>query len=282
METLQSFETRIRPFVGSSVMAELENVSAHRKRFRDFSVLNGGGRNPYLLTEQINSAKLAHNGDHAHLAHVEQVVMYLLPHRLSGLLNVCPWATRGCKATCLHTSGRLGMPAASLAKFVRTQFLALHPVSFFVVLFDEIARHERRVNACNKSLVIRLNGTSDIPWETLAPFMFETFAHLQFQDYTKSWETRTVLPPNYYLVRSVSERTTTAQLAQRANENVVAVVNVRRGVPLPASFLNRPVIDGDAHDLRVFDDQRGAAVLVRAKGDAINTRAYGFVRDVSE
>lgn len=252
----------------------------------DLSVSMGGGRTPYLFTTQDSSAKTAHNADVTTL--YEQIVQYMLPHRLSGLINLCPWSTKGCRATCLHTSGRLGM--AKTAKLVRTRFFVQDPFHYLVVLLTEIERHQRRVAKCGKVLLIRFNGTGDVPIERL-PFLFELVATLGtppiWFDYTKgiltsAKQARVASPrSDYYTVASATETTSEASLVDY-NENVVVVVDVKAHGALPAKFWGRDVVDGDRHDMRCLDPQGGVAVLVRAKGDArgVEGDAAGFVKSV--
>lgn len=258
-----------------------------RDVFRAISLSVGGGRTPYLLTAQEQSTKLAHNAEHFDT--VTQVVMYLAPHRLSGVLNVCPWSTAGCRSVCLHDSGRLGMNAGQTAMLARTLFLARHPRLFILLLNHEIQQHMLGAWAKDQDLIVRLNGTSDIPWEQFVPDMFEYWDHtgVMFQDYTKDGMGRSSveqrpewsIPSNYYLVRSVTENTPLDRI-EGAYRNVVMVAAVKRGDALPATFAGKRVIDGDAHDLRIFDEQGGRIVMVRAKGSAIRKNSRGFVRSV--
>lgn len=258
-------------------------VRQARHVFAEISVSLGGSANPYLFTRQDHSAKLVHNEDVT--TKLEQIVMYLLPHSLSGELNVCPWSTPGCRKSCLHTAGRLGLGPAEIAKLARTLFLARHPYLFMVLLMHEIAMHQRRVAKHGRTLVVRLNGTSDIPFEELSPWLFDVFADVLFQDYTKDgmrgaglWSRRHDHIPNYYMVRSAHELTPDA-LVVSMDTNVVVPVHVRRGDPLPDTYLGKPVVDGDLHDLRLIDPQGGNVVMVRAKGDGTSDDS-GFVRSL--
>lgn len=258
------------------------------KVFSDISVALGGGLKPYLFTQQDSSAKTAHNADVTDV--VEQIVQYWLPHRLSGLINVCPWSTKGCRATCLHTSGRLGM--AEVAKLARVTFFVKAPLDYLIVMAAEIERNAKRVAKCGKQLIVRFNGTGDVPIEML-PFVFEIIATCNVPtppawfDYTKGILTsavkRRVPSPraDYYTVASATEKTDQAA-ADDYSENIVAVVDVPARGELPDTFWGRKVIDGDRHDLRLLDEQGGVAVLVRAKGDArgVVGDAAGFVKHV--
>lgn len=288
METIKAFIRRTRVTARQGMHGFLIDGEVARARalFRSVSEEVGGGANPYLLTKQESSAKLVHNAEFT--SDYWQVVLYLLPHNLSGVLHVCPWSTKGCRASCLSTAGRLGMPAGHRAKLARTLFLARHPYEFMVLLNSEIQRYAVQCTAGDKHLVVRLNGTSDIPWELFVPELFHYWDvdGVTFQDYTKdgtgkvpsatrdgSWPL-----PNYYLVRSAHEKTPD-WLLREATVNMVVAVNVKRGAPLPSKWMGKRVVDGDKHDLRLLDPQDGRIVMVRAKGDGIGDES-GFIRNV--
>lgn len=245
-------------------------IAAARRVFAAFSVENGGGRRPRIFTPQEDSAKGVHNEDFTDKFY--EVIHYGAPARTSGVLNMCTSSTCGCRASCLRTSGQLGLPAGEIATRVRTRFMYFHPFEFFVVWFAELEHHHRRAQRMGKSLVVRGNGTTDVRLEDLMPdAYFDLYRH---SDYTKHYD-RAVRPhPNLYVVKSAKERTPLP-----VGENVVVVVNVRRGDPLPKRFEGRRVVDGDQHDLRFLDPQGGRVVLVRAKGRAIGDTS-GFVRSV--
>lgn len=281
--TITRFEAHLRPIalVAWALYSERHTsddamrdwrraVAVARKRFRLYSVAHGGGRNPYLFTTEDGSAKLAHNADFTDL--YEEIVHYGAPASTSGVLNMCPASTRGCRSVCLHTSGQLGMPAQQRATIIRTRFMAEDPFSFLVVWLFEVDRHDTRVNNLGKVLVVRGNGTTDQAWERVWPqAYFDTFFS---QDYTKRKDRKAV--DGYYVVESTTER-----YMPPADRNTVVCVAVRKGQPLPETFEGRPVIDGDVHDLRFLDPQGGYAVLVRAKGKARRDTS-GFTRQVQQ
>lgn len=262
--------------VGTASGDLFDQGMAARRALRRLSVSQGGGESAYLFTTQVQSAKLIHN--ETVTEELEQVVMYLLPHRLSGLLNVCTHSSRGCRKACLHSAGRLGLPPAELAKYVRTMFLAEMPWHFIAALCSEIAMHQRRVAARGRRLVVRMNGTSDVPWERFVPELFDLFSDVLFQDYTKDWSRIGQTPDNYYLVASATENDSDDKIACHSG-NVVVPVAVRRGDPLPDTMFGRTVIDGDLHDLRLIDPQDRNIVAVRAKGDGVGDTS-GFIRQV--
>jgi hypothetical protein len=131
---------------------------------------------------------------------------------------------------------------------------------------------------------VRLNGTSDIAWERVAPELFEAFQDVQFYDYTKS-ELRAVKstvraegwPSNYDLTFSRSE--INALACGRVLEAGGRVAVVFRQVPSTLeNWQGWPCVNGDKSDLR-FKDPKGCVVALRAKGGAKKDKS-GFVVDL--
>lgn len=294
METMSSFIRRARRLFTDAAWlfdaptdwaAENRGAFIHEARelFRRFSVDHGGGKTPYLLSTQ--SSKLSHNETSGYADALEEVVMYLAPADTSGVLNVCPWSTAGCRAVCLHDSGRLALPPAQRATLIRTLFMYEYPYDFALLLLSELRRHSRRVEAKGKTLVVRLNGTSDILWQELFPEMHRIFEDVVFSEYSKEgmnnlqWRDASNDPHNLYRVHSATERTPRRWIKE-AKVNVVVPFKVAKGEPLPASYLGKPVIDGDLHDFRFADPQGGVIVGVRGKGKAMHDES-GFTVEVS-
>jgi hypothetical protein len=227
-------------------------------------------------------------------------ILHLAPEKVSGR-NVCPHATAGCAAACLNTAGRggIGLDADGLnviqvARIQRTRWFHRDRDGFLLALVAEVQRHVRTAVRHGLAPAVRLNGTSDLPWEKFPvtrdgqtfPHIMAAFPDVTFYDYTK-WPVRlrrTVADiPNYSLTFSLAESNDfRAAEALEAGINVAAVFAVRRGADLPQSAMIggviAPVIDGDATDLR-FTDPTGVIVGLRAKGRAIHDRS-GFVRSV--
>lgn len=249
-------------------------VAHSRQLFSKFSVELEGGSSPYLLTTQ--SAKLEHNDTSVHADNYMEVIMYLMPHRLSGVFNMCPLSTKGCRASCLFTAGRLGLSPAQTAAYVRTMFLHDHPREFFTLLLAEIESHRKRAVGQGRQLVVRLNGTSDADWLGVIPELADAFPDVQWNEYTKSFARASRrVPANQFNVFSWSERFHESQISG-VETNVVVVFRK----DLPATFGGRKVVDGDKHDLR-FMDEHGVVVGVRAKGKA-RRDTTGFVVDMEE
>lgn len=236
-----------------------------------------------LLTAPDGNLKLSHSGS-------QRVAAYglsLAPSDLSGAWNTCRYATVGCRAACLASSGNGRYGRTQAGRVWKTKWLAADPVSFLRVLVAEIdAIPVGEWTGAGWTVSLRLNVLSDLPWETIAPWILARAGarRIRTYDYTK-WPTgrrEGARALGYVLAESVSERTTDAALARMRRP--VAVVDVGRGRPLPATWHGRPVVDGDRSDAR-FLDPEGSAVLLRYK-DVQTTRraaavASGFVRAVA-
>lgn len=248
-------------------------------------------------------------------------VLHLAPGSLSGF-NVCPKATLGCLAACLNTAGRGGIAiggvgrlqldeiaagtrsnAIQAARIRRTRFYFEARDAFMTTLHADIAKLVRLAKSLGLKPAIRLNGTSDIPWERVSvraekpglasswPNVMHAFPEVQFYDYTKR-PNRRDLPANYRLTFSLAEGNDKDALQALQNGmNVAAVFHAvpQRMYVTPCQGtlaavserwpLVRPaldVIDGDEHDLR-FLDPVGVIVGLKAKGNAKRDTS-GFVR----
>lgn len=195
-------------------------------------------------------------------------------------VNVCPLASLGCALACLSTSGQSGMPAQQRAQSVRTALLIAHPAIFGTLLGAEIRRAIRRHGRIN----LRLNTTSDIRWELVAPEMVSALAGagVILYDYT-AWSPDDRAPSaDYSLTYSAKEVTHTSDeyltgiLA--AGGNVAMPFTTRRGEALPETWNGYPVIDGDLSDER-RSDPPGVIVGLRAKGHRWRRdNTAGFIR----
>ena len=199
--------------------------------------------------------------------------LHLAPSNLSGV-NLCPWSD-GCESPCLNTAGRGRMDSVQTAR-IHKSHLYLQDRKLFIKSVDaEIGNLNRKVKLMGKKLAIRLNATSDLLWERLAPDLFESYPDVQFYDYTKApFDVRSTLPVNYYLTQSMgksnnrSEREIKKFLDRGRNTAIVFD-------EIPYSYLGFQVINGDNHDLR-FTDPKGVIVGLTAKGKAKHDRD-GFV-----
>ena len=215
-------------------------------------------------------------------------VMYLSPASESGR-NFCPDSTEGCRLACLgHSSGRLAMPQAKAGRIRKSHLFTADRAAFLAQLRADVAAHERKAKRLGMVAAVRLNGSSDLPWERndmAAPIMRD-FPEVQFYDYTKSY-TRAMLaipperpvtgvywwPANYRLTFSFSGSNHAA--CQQILEYGGTVAAVFAHPPYPAEWLGFPVLDGDDHDYR-YGDPGGHVIALKAKG-AAKRDVSGFV-----
>jgi len=215
-------------------------------------------------------------------------ILYLAPGTLAGVGNVCVHASVGCAFACLFTAGRAGMfETINRARVMRTRFLHSDRASFLDVLKGEIRALIRKAEREGLKPAVRLNGTSDLNWESLAPDLFTEFPNLAFYDYTKSVRralafTRGDLPKNYHLTFSLSEtNSASAALVASAGCNVAAVVDGHpKGEALEIAGQSFATFDADRHDVRFLDRAspggRGRVGILKAKGKAKKDES-GFV-----
>lgn len=207
-------------------------------------------------------------------------IQFLAPADVSGH-NTCPNASEGCKAACLFTAGMAGAFASvNKSRIEKTLFFFGNRAEYGKQLVKEIAALVKKAAKQNLSPAVRLNGTSDLAWESIkfdGQTVMERFPAVQFYDYTKS-ESRAKrhaagqMPANYHLTFSRSESNQDEVLeVLNANGNVAVVFRNS----LPATYLGKPVINGDESDLR-FNDAKGVIVGLKQKGKAKKDES-GFV-----
>lgn len=211
-------------------------------------------------------------------------ILYLAPFNLSGK-NVCSHATEGCIFSCLFTAGMGAFSNVRDARIAKTQAFFKSPKAFVESLAEDVEALIRKARRLGMEPCVRLNGTSDLPWENLGGeagvCLMRRFPEVKWYDYTKNPARIRAflagrLPPNYFLTFSRSECNGEVALElARAGANVACVFGIKKGEALPKKWAGRPVIDGDLHDLR-FLDGRGRIVGLRAKGQAKRDES-GFV-----
>lgn len=218
----------------------------------------------------------------------ETAILYMTPQRSeSDASNLCPWASRGCCATCLVSAGRGRFSSVIAARAARRAMLLHQPDKFISQLIDEVASHVRRCDRLGLAPALRLNGTSDLDFQTfpspdgrgLLSYLRDQHRGLFLYDHTK--DPRRMMDPERreILVFSRHENNEPAALRMLAARRRVAVVfSTRRGEPLPKQWHGSPVVDGDLHDL-VFLHHPGTVLGLRAKGRARADRS-GFVVQV--
>ena len=189
----------------------------------------------------------------------------LAPAGASGY-QLCPWRSTECEAACLGiTSGRSRFSNVQQARIAKVHYLMTNPYEFFRQLYDELyAASDRH----GDNWAFRSNVLSDIPWESIAPDIYEFSPHNY--DYTKSevrapkslwWQHDLRLTLSYS-----GHNWDGCRSYLQLGGNVAMVFNTKRKAALPAYFEGFRVIDGDTSDLRWFDPQ-GCIVGLRAKGN---------------
>jgi hypothetical protein len=200
-------------------------------------------------------------------------IMYLSPHTQNSRgINLCSHASKGCAKACLFNSGAARFDAVQEGKMNKTEYFLADREAFLQQLFIEISGIVKRHSVMNdtlykkngdvlrnKKFAIRLNGTSDIPFEKFKikdnKNIFELFPSVQFYDYTKNpIRFEKEQPSNYHLTFSMSEdnKEKSFELLNRGF-NVAMVFGVKTVEELPKSFNGFEVVNGDKSDLRFLD-----------------------------
>jgi hypothetical protein len=250
-----------------------------------------------------NNAKTT-KGDKA--GEYKTAIMYLAPHTAAGAHTMCAMAvTAGCAAACLYHEGRARVHSSiNKARIAKTRRYLASRAAFMAELVRDIAAFERHCAKLGVKPAVRLNGTSDVPWEVAHPCtkdgvaypsIFAAFPNVRFYDYTKIVKrAHRDLPANYSLTLSYSAANAryADSILDTALETGANVAIVYRTKALRDAFIaegthaigrvgfgmramKRPVIDGDKTDMR-FLDPRGVIVGLYAKGQSHKDRT-GFV-----
>lgn len=208
-------------------------------------------------------------------------ILYLSPADLSGV-NLCSMAEKaGCKFGCLNMAGRGQFNSVQLARLNKTKYFLEDQAGFMLDLVKDIHKLQRKAEKFGLIPVVRLNGTSDIRWESIpllgSANIFEVFPEVQFMDYTKI-PNRKNIPSNYDLTFSFSGADTFKKYNKQAiNSGKRMAVVFRTAEEIPEYFEGMQVVNGDESDLRFLDPQ-GVVVALYAKGRA-RKDSSGFVVD---
>jgi len=212
-------------------------------------------------------------------------ILHLAPFDLSGY-QVCSMAD-GCQVPCLNLAGRGGMfrkgentNIIQKARIRKTRQFFENREVFMARIVKEIQNSIRYAQKHNLIPVIRLNGTSDLPWEKFRVTLngveyrnvMDAFPDIQFYDYTKIYGRK--VPKNYHLTFSRSAHNELNVIkAIQSNMSIAVVFDNKK--PMPETFMGKMVINGDDTDLRFLDDNN-VIVGLKAKGPA-KKDASGFV-----
>lgn len=189
-------------------------------------------------------------------------ILYLQPS-----VRTCPFASKGCRESCLNTAGMGRFDNVQLGRSNKTAKILKKD---YTELIQDIIKLDKSAESKGLIPCVRLNGTSDLVWSNIIAM----FPDIQFYDYTKDWNRRAGFS-NYHLTYSATEHTTDDEILDKivAYENVAIVFD-----KVPETYLGVQVVDGDVNDLR-FLDPLGVIVGLKAKGRA-KKDLTGFVRRV--
>jgi hypothetical protein len=205
-------------------------------------------------------------------------IMYLAPANESGEMNTCPNASNGCKSACLYNSGLAGVfPKIKEARIKKTKFFVDNRIGFMETLMNDIKKLVAMSHKDKMTGVVRLNGSSDIAWESVKIHGKNLMEH-----YSKSISRmmrflKGNFPKNYYLTFSRSENNYESCRKVLRNGGNVAAVFLKN---LPEKFMGKTVIVGDDSDLR-FNDLKNVIVGLTEKGSKAKKDKSGFVIKVA-
>jgi hypothetical protein len=233
-------------------------------------------------------------------------IHYMAPAKTSGY-DLCPHSTPGCRDVCLGKySGQAaivldleeGMNATRASRVLKAQMFMRDRDAYMNMMAHAIMGVLRKAQREGLTPCIRLNGSTDVPYERIrfsaaAPLLelfphvyfgpggatlLELFPHVQFVDYTKNpgRMTSPTRPANLHLTFSRSEKNEDECLALLERGHNVAVV-FAHGLPVVRKWKGFPVIDGDRHDLRHLDPQGGYVIGLTPKGTKAKRDMSGFV-----
>lgn len=222
-----------------------------------------------LLSDGSTNTKTAKNN-------IQTYILYLAPADTIVSHNLCPFASEGCKKSCLYSAGRGAFTNVQQSRINKTKFWAYDRKNFYTQLTNEILRiHSKATD----KIAIRLNGTSDIDHIDLIKrytginFLGSEYSNLLFYDYTKNPNVyKKYLNTNYKLTFSLSENNfdQVKDILQLGGNVAIVFKNT-----LPDQFIGYKVINGDLTDLRYFDPSNVVIGLI-AKGQAKKDNS-GFV-----
>ena len=200
-------------------------------------------------------------------------IVYLVPDA-----KLCAHAKlAGCLAPCLNSAGRGAFNSVQSARKAKTQFFYNQQKAFMLSVAADIWTLKNKAAKLGLTPLVRLNGTSDIPYENILVIddmnIFQMFPDVQFYDYTKHPARNLAgkTPGNYDLTYSFSGLTpknVTIKGLTNPSNNRVAVVFARQE-DIPSTFRTWDVIDGDNTDVRHIEP-KNVVVALYAKGKAKN------------
>ncbi|MDC0648153.1 hypothetical protein OAP46_00405 [bacterium] len=209
-------------------------------------------------------------------------ILHLAPANIGGV-NICPNASPECIKLCLNTSGRGQMNTVQKSRLNKKFYFLADRLKFLNHLDREIKLSYARARRKGFKYTVRLNGTSDLPFERYklenGLNLMDNNPKVQFIDYTKvtnRLNKKNKIPKNYSLTYSQAENNLKdVKQVLKTKYNIATVFRKK----LPKKWLGRKVINGDISDLRHLEDGKKIIVGLIAKGKAIKN-FNGFVQDV--
>ena len=199
-------------------------------------------------------------------------IVYLVPDN-----KLCSMAKKaGCMKACLKSAGRGAFNSVQAARKSKTDYFYQHQQAFMLSMAADIWSLRNTAKNKGLKLIVRPNGTSDIPYENIKVIdnknIFQLFPDVQFYDYTKhpgrNLENKTA--GNYDLTYSYSGITphniTIKGILNPGNSRVAVVFDKAENIP--SAFRGWPVIDGDNTDVRHIEPKT-VVVALYAKGKAV-------------
>ena len=214
-------------------------------------------------------------------------ILYLAPNTVAGKnCNVCPFSDAACRKACFNTAGRGRFKNVQKARIKKTRWLFRDRWGFVAQVMKDIYDLKRRAEREGLKLAIRLNGTSDIPWESPAwGSIISEFPDVQFYDYTGSVQRCLEVPKcytNYHLTFSRrSGNTSDCVRVLKAGGQVSVIFDTLPPVTNIGIMDDAdegeaaPLVDGDEHDLRFLNPKK-CIIGLKAKGEAKYDKS-GFV-----
>ena len=191
--------------------------------------------------------------------------LYLAPATMVTGLNTC----RGegeCASGCIAYTGNLSSVNSQNKQYLFTVALYHHTELFLTEIVRAILECAGRHVYLSEDIAIRLNSTSDLPFYQVIDMQalcndIQNLSH--FYDYTKIPTRCRIASEYYHLTYSWSEKSTTKMTRRFDRVSIVVTYQDKKKLLklYPDIF-----VDGDAHDLRAFDDYKYVLLGVKQIG----------------
>ena len=202
---------------------------------------------------------------------INQYGLALAQSDASDVVNVCSFATDGCRRACIAEFGKGGIPSVKFARTVKAIALHRMPELFIKRLASEI----KAKVALEGEIFCRLNDYSDLRWELIAPSLFDIDG-VTYWDYTKHPRRDVSKLDNYTVVFSAHEKFQDSKIPSLSSRyDGVAVVF--SDYPTFTTYKETPVKLGIHDNLADMTSDGFTVIALKAKGKA-RTDSSGFVR----